>query len=112
VDQVQVEVIEAEPGQRLLEGSLSAVLPAVLDPQLGGDKQLVPRDAAVGDGPADGLFVAVRLRGVEVAVANGEGVGDSLLGLVRGDLVDAEPKDRHLDPVVEGDVAALVGHGV
>jgi len=65
VDQVQVEVVEAEPGQRLLEGSLGAVLAAVLDPQLGGDKQLVPRDAAGGDGPADGLFVAVRLRGVE-----------------------------------------------
>ena len=53
VDQVQVEVVEAESGQRLLEGSLGAVLAAVLDPQLGGDKQLVPRDAAVGDGPAD-----------------------------------------------------------
>jgi hypothetical protein len=112
VDQVQVEVVEAETGQRLLEGSLGAVLAAVLDPQLGGDEQLVPRDAAVGDGPADGLFVAVRLRGVEVAVAGGEGIGDGLLGLVGGDLEDAEPEDRHLDAVVEGDVAVLVGHGV
>ena len=43
VDQVQVEVVEAEPGQRLGEGSLGAVLAAVLDPQLGGDEQLVPR---------------------------------------------------------------------
>jgi len=65
VDQVQVEVVEAESGQRLLERSLGAVLAAILDPKLGGDKQLVPRDAAGGDGPADGLFVAVRLRGVE-----------------------------------------------
>jgi hypothetical protein len=47
VDQVQVEVVEAEPLQRLLEGSPGAVLAAVLDPQLGGDEQLVPRDAAV-----------------------------------------------------------------
>jgi hypothetical protein len=84
VDQVQVEVVEAESGQRLFEGSLGAVLAAVLDPQLGGDKQLLPRDGAVGDGPADGRFVAVRLRGVEVAVADGEGVGDGLLGLVGG----------------------------
>ena len=84
MDQIQVEVVEAEPLQRLLEGSLGAVLAALLDPQLGGDEQLVPRDAAVADGPADGLFVAVRLRGVEVAVADGEGIGDGLLGLVGG----------------------------
>ena len=49
--------------------------------------------------------------GVEVAVAGGEGVGDGLLGLVGGDLVDAEPEDRHLDAIVEGDMVALVGHG-
>jgi hypothetical protein len=76
VDQVQVGVVEAESGQRLLEGSLGAVLAAGLDPQLGGDEQLLPGDAAGGDGPADGLLVAVGLRGVEVAVADSEGVGD------------------------------------
>ena len=70
--------------QRLLEGSRGAVLAAVLDPQLGGDEQLVPSDAAGGDGPADGLLVPVRLGGVEVAVADGEGVADGLLGLVGG----------------------------
>jgi hypothetical protein len=84
VDQVQVEVVEAESDQRPLEGSLGAVLAAVLDPQLGGDEQLVPTDAAGGDCPADGRFVPVRLGGVEVAVAAGEGVGGGLLGLVGG----------------------------
>jgi hypothetical protein len=111
VDQVQVEIIEAKALERLLEGSLGAVLAAVLDPQLGGDKQLVPSDAADGDGPADGRFVPVRLGGVEVAVADGEGVGDRLLGLIGRDLEDAEPQDRHLDAVVQDDMAALVGHG-
>jgi hypothetical protein len=92
VDQVQVEVVEAEPGQRPLEGSLGAVLAAVLDPQFGGDEQLVPRDATVRDGPADGLFVLVRLRGVEVAVADGEGVGCRLLGLVGGTWKTPNPR--------------------
>ena len=36
-------------------------------------------------------------------VAGGEGVGDGLLGLLGGDLEDAEAEDRHLDAVVEGD---------
>jgi hypothetical protein len=53
VDQVQVDIVEAEPLERLGEGSLGAVLAAVVDPQLGGDKQLLPSDAAGGDGPAD-----------------------------------------------------------
>jgi hypothetical protein len=111
VDQVQVEDVEAQADQRLGEGSLGAVLAAVVDPQLGGDKQFVATDAAGGDGPADGLFVVVGLGGVEVAVAGGEGVGGGLLGLVGGDLEDPEPQDRHLDAVVEGDAAALVRHG-
>ena len=111
MDQVQVEGVEAKAGQRLGEGSLGPVLAAVLDPQLGGDNQLLPRDAAGGDGPADGRLVLVGLGGVEVAVADGEGVGDGPLGLVGRDLVDTEPQDRHLDTVVEGDMAARVGHG-
>ena len=40
-----------------------------------------------------------------MAVAGGEGVGGGLLGLVGGDLEDAEPEDRDLDAVVEGDEA-------
>src|SRR4029450_9226974 len=75
VDQVQVEVVEAEPGQRLLEGSLGAVLAAVVDPQLGAGQRLVPSDAAGGDGSADGLLGLVRLGGVEAAVAAGGGGG-------------------------------------
>jgi hypothetical protein len=104
VHQVQVEVVQAELGQRRLEGALGVLLGGrVLDPQLGGDEQLFSGDAAVLDGAADGLLVLVRGGGVEQSVAGGEGVGDGLLGLLRRDLVDAETEDRHLDAVVEGD---------
>ncbi len=46
-----------------------------------------------------------------MAVAGGQGVGDSLLGLLGGDLEDAEAEDRHLDAVVEGGGGNLDRHG-
>jgi hypothetical protein len=45
-----------------------------------------------------------------VAVADGQGAGDGLLGLLGGDLADAEAEDRHLDAVVEGDGGDLDRH--
>jgi hypothetical protein len=74
-----------------------------LHPQLGGDEKLLPRDAAVLDGAADGFFVEVGGGGVDQAVTGLERVGDDLLGLLRGDLEDAEAEDGHLDAVVQRD---------
>jgi hypothetical protein len=85
VDQVQVEVVQAQALQRGVEGALDDLLArAALDPQLGGDEQLLPRDAAALDRPADGLLVAVGGGGVKVPVAGREGMLDGLLGLVGG----------------------------
>jgi len=54
VDQVQVEVVQAEALERGLERSLGVGLDGgVLDPQLGGDEQLIAGDPAGCDGPAD-----------------------------------------------------------
>src|SRR3954447_3157934 len=102
VDQVQVDVVQPEPLQRGVEGA-PGVLARCLDPQLGGDKELFARDAAGGDGAADGVLVGVGGGGVDVPVAGGQGVADGLLGLLGGDLVDAEAEDRHLHTVVESD---------
>jgi hypothetical protein len=49
------------------------------------------------------LLVVVGGCGVEEAVAGLEGGFDSGLGLVLGDLEDAESDDGHRDAVVEGD---------
>src|SRR3954471_476851 len=87
-----------------------AVLSCVGDPELGGDEQLVARDAAGGDGAADRCLVLVGGGGVDVPVAGGEGVGDGLLGLLGRDLVDAEAQDRHLNAVVERERGDLGGH--
>ena len=109
VDEVQVEVVQAEALQGLVELALGGVLAGVLDPHLGGDEQLVARDAALGDRAADGFLVAVGGGGVDRPVAGGERVGDDLLGLLVGDLEDAEAEDRHLDAVVERDQTVLCG---
>jgi hypothetical protein len=69
VDEVQVHVVQAEPLKRRLEGALCVVLAGLLDPELGGDEQFAPRDAAAGDGSADGFLVLVGGGGVERAVA-------------------------------------------
>ena len=57
-----------------------------------------------GDRSADGFLVPVGRGGVEQAVAGRERVGHRLLGLLGGDLVDAEAEHRHLDAVVESDL--------
>jgi hypothetical protein len=82
VDEVEVHVIEAQPLQRRVDRALGVLLAGILDPQLGGDEQLLARDAALLDGPPHGLLVAVRGGGVEGPVARGEGVGDRLLCLL------------------------------
>ncbi len=110
MDQVEVEVVQAEQPQGLVELALGGLLTGVLDPHLGGDEQLLARDAALGDRPADGFLVAVGGGGVDGPVAGGKGVGDDLFGLRVGDLEDAEPEDRHLHAVVERDHAVLCGH--
>jgi hypothetical protein len=71
VNQVEVDVVEPEALKRRLERA-PGVVPggAVLDPELGGDEQLVTRDAAGGDGSTEGLLVLVGGCGVEVAVAD------------------------------------------
>jgi hypothetical protein len=103
VDQVQVQPVKAEPLQGPVERAAGVVLAGVGDPQLGGDEQLVARDAAGGDGTADGGLVLVGGGRVEMPVAGGQRIGHHALGLLGWDRVDAEAEDRHLDTVVQGD---------
>jgi hypothetical protein len=111
MDQVEVDVVEAESLQRRLERPLGVALADVLDPEFGGDEQLAARDAAGGDGAADGLLVLVGGGGVNGPVAGGQRVADGLLGLLGGDLVDAEAEDGHLHAVVERELGDLIRHG-
>jgi hypothetical protein len=71
VDQVEVEVVEAETLERGLEGATRGVLALILNPQLRRDEQLVAGDPARLDCPTDSLFVQVRGGGVERAIPGG-----------------------------------------
>ena len=66
--------MEALLGQGLVDGGLGACVVLVLGGHLGGNKQLVASHAAGADALADAGLVAIGLRGVDHAVANGHGV--------------------------------------
>lgn len=85
VDEVQIEVVGAELGQRQVQRLLDAVV--VRAPELAGDEHLGAGDARGLDAAADLVLVAVHPRAVDVPVAgllDGvlDGVGDFVrLGL-------------------------------
>ena len=98
----EVDLVEAEPLQRLVEGRAGVVGPVEAVVELGGDVELVAGDAGGRDRVADALLVAVHLRGVDVAVAGLEGLLDGPCGLLRRHLEHAEAELRDRRVVVEG----------
>src|SRR6185437_7334814 len=65
--------------------------------QLGGDEHVSPVQAAVGEGAADLLLVAVHGGGVDVPVAGLERVPGGLVREFAVQLPGAEPDHRHRD---------------
>ena len=88
VYEVEVDLVESEPAQALLCFGLRILRPWI---ELGRDEDLLARQAAGAQGLADGLFVAVGLRRVDVTVAELERPAHRFLGLLAGpNLPDAE----------------------
>ena len=104
VDEVEVDVVETELLEAQVDRVERALSALVAVPQLGGDEQLVAVDAGALDRLADAQLVAVRGRGVDVAVADLEGVADDPIGLVGVDLEDSEAELRDRVAVVEDDL--------
>src|SRR6188474_1270868 len=90
VDQVEVDVVEAEPPEALLERGQGRVVALARVPQLGGDEDLLAGDPRRGYRRPDPALVAVRGGGVDVPVADCERLLDHPLGLLRWHLEDAE----------------------
>lgn len=103
VNQVEVEVVQAQLGEAGVEGPQGGVVALVGVPQLGGDEQLLTGDPGGGEGAADTGLVAVDRGGVDAAVTGLQGGAHRGGGLVVGDLEDAEAELRDLDAVVESD---------
>ena len=70
MDQEQVDVVEAELGQRPVEGPAGIVGPVVTVVELAGDEHVGSVKAGGADRLAHAPLVAVHLGGVDVAVAD------------------------------------------
>ena len=90
MNQVEVEIGEAQIVQRGLDSLLGGLIAGVLHPQLGGDEQLLARHA--------GFF------GIDQAVAGSNRVQNCLLTLSRVRYLEyAEALQRHFNSIVQSD---------
>ena len=111
MDEQQVDVVGAQAAQGAVDGAGGALVPGVGDPHLGGDEDVLAGQSTGGDGRAHALLVAVGLGGVDVPVADLEGLEHGPLGLLRRGQEDAVADLRDVHAVVESDGGgSAVGH--
>ena len=101
VDQVQVQIIEPQPFHAGVECRQRAVVALVGVPQLGHQVEFVAGHAGLGDRAAGLPFVAVRRRGVDMAVTGAQRGAHRLLGVCGGDLENSEPDGGYPITVVQ-----------
>src|SRR6185369_9713073 len=77
MDQIQIQIIQLQPGQRFIERLPGSFVARILDPELGGDKELMPGHAATPDRVADGFFIHVRRRRINRSIARLQGTTDA-----------------------------------
>ena len=103
VQDEQVDLVDSQLAGRLLEGVQRGVVAVVGDPDLGLDEDLIAGQPGAPDRLADLPLVAVCRSGVDVAVTRLQRDPDGCDRLVRRSLEDAEPEDRYLDAIVQGE---------
>ena len=104
VDQQQVQVIGAQLAHGLLNGGLGLLIARVGDPDLGGQEEFLPGQAALRQRRADALLIVIGLGGVDAAVAHIDGVQHAALGVLRRGLIHAVAQLRHFDAVVQSHI--------
>jgi len=105
VDQVQIEIVELQPLQRLVDRQPGRFVTGFLNPQFAGDEKLLPGDAALFEGIADGRLVEIGCGRIDQAVARTDRIEHAALALGGvGYLEDAKAEHRHPESVIERDI--------
>ena len=100
VDEVEIDVARAQRGQARVECGQGGVVALLGVPELGGDEQLLARDAARAQRRAHAPLVAVERGGVDEAVADRKPVLDlaldvrTLVGFVRAETEPVHHRHR------------------
>ncbi|MNC48731.1 hypothetical protein D3C75_978640 [compost metagenome] len=68
MNEVQIEVVQLQLLQGFGKRQLGALITCVLNPQLGGDKQLLARQTAAFDGASYRFLVEITRSGIDQAV--------------------------------------------
>ena len=100
MDQVEVQVVDAEILHALLASGLDVLLSVESVPQLGGDPKVLSLHETFVDGLLDSFsdlnLVSIIARSVEASVTGLDGLVDCFSALVRGDFPEAKAEHGHL----------------
>ena len=110
VNQVQVEVVQAQGFETAAEGALYVAAFMVIVSELRGDENLFPWDPRRVKGCADFSFVVVSGRGVDVPVTDLEGVFDDALRVGRVNEEHSETELGDGGAGIEGNGGDVSGH--
>ena len=114
VDEVEVELLEAELGHARVERPHRFVVAVVRVPQLGRHINRLPRQTALRQRRRRLCLIGIHRSTVDMPIADPQGLGGGLLGLRRRYLPQPEADLRNGRAVVEGDIrddAGVNGHG-
>ena len=96
MNQVEIEVIQAQRVKGAQVGVVRLALSHVLDKDLGGDEEVFPGDAGTANGRAHGGLILVRGGRVNQAIAYLQRLRNRAFAHVRRHLKDPEANHRHL----------------
>ena len=101
MDVKQIYIVHAQTLQRLVHRVLVLILAG---PELGGEEDLLPLDAAGLHAPADGALIDIGVGGIHQGIAHLQRFPDAVLRVCRGEHIGYDAHDRALDSVVQYDV--------
>jgi hypothetical protein len=106
VNQVQIQIVQLQPLQRLIDGLLCSIETGVLHPELGRNEELITRNAAILEALSYCAFVHIRCCRVNLSIAGLDRIDDAALAFLWiGNLKDAKTEDRHFVSGVQGYVS-------